>query len=96
MVCWIPHIVTESVGNNEFLKRFKNFNITSTVQDIYEFVAADNKNTHKFQEKVWEEANFFFEQKLVNEDENTTSDENEPMDVDTISQKLQASKTLDI
>ena len=38
---------------------------------------------------------FFEEQRLVNEDENITSDEDEPMDVDNISQTLQAGKTLD-
>ena len=37
----------------------------------------------------------FEEQQLVNEDENITSNEDEPMDVDAISQTLQASKTLD-
>ena len=37
----------------------------------------------------------FEEQQLLNGDENITSDEDEPMDFDTISQKLQASKSLD-
>ena len=42
------------------------------------------------------EANLFFEeQQLVNEDENLTSDEDEPMVVDTISQTLQVNNILD-
>ena len=48
-----------------------------------------------FQEEIYVEANFFEEQKIVNEDENIASDEDEPMYVDTISQTLQANKTLD-
>ena len=49
-----------------------------------------------FQEEILEETNHFFEkQQVVNENENMTSDEDEPMDVDTIIETLQASKTLD-
>ena len=40
--------VTETFDNNKLLKLFKNFNITATEQDIYEFVANDNKSTHAF------------------------------------------------
>ena len=42
-----------------------------------------------------EEANRFFkEQQTVNEDDNITSDEVEPMDIDTPSKRLQASNIL--
>ena len=44
--------------------------------------------------KRYQKKTFFEEQGLVNEDENITSDEDETMDVDTISQMLQASKAL--
>ena len=37
----------------------------------------------------------FYQQQTVNEDENITSDEDEPMDADTTSQRLQASNILD-
>ena len=46
--CGMPHVVTETVENNELLKRFKNFNITyiiSTLHDLDEFVAIDNEST---------------------------------------------------
>ena len=32
VICGMPHAVTETVKNNEILKRFKNFNITATEQ----------------------------------------------------------------
>ena len=35
---------------------------------------------------------FFEEKQAVNQDENITSDEDEPIDVDTTSQKLQATR----
>ena len=38
---------------------------------------------------------FFDEQQSVNQDKNITTDEDEPMDVDTISQRLQASNIFD-
>ena len=38
---------------------------------------------------------FIEEQQTVNQDENITLDEDEPMDVDTTSQRLQADNTLD-
>ena len=92
----MSHVVTETVENNEFLKRFKNFNITSTEQDIDELVAIYNESTHVFHEEILERSKLFFEEQyLVSEYENITSDENEPMDVDTISQMLQAKKKLD-
>ena len=73
------------------MKRFKNFKITATEQDIDEFVAIDDENSNVFQENILEKANRFFEeQQSVNEDENITSDEVESMDVDTTSQMLQA------
>ena len=77
--------VTEIFDNKEFLKLFKNFNITATKQDINECVAIDDKSSHLFQEEILEEANFV-EQQAVNKDENITSDEYELMDVDTASQ----------
>ena len=83
----MPYVVTENAENNEFLKRYQNLNITE--QDIGEFVAIDNESLHVFYEEIFEEANFYFEeQQLVNEDENITL--NEPMDGVTISQTLQA------
>ena len=96
VVCGMSHVVTETVENNEFLKRFKNFNITSTEQDIDELVAIYNESTHVFHEEILERSKLFFEEQyLVSEYENITSDENEPMDVDTISQRLQAINILD-
>ena len=80
---WNPHVVKDTVENNEFLKRFKNVN--SHRADIGEFVAIDYESTHVFQAEILVEANIFFEdQQAVNKDENITSDE--PMDVDTPSQ----------
>ena len=55
----MPHVVTETVENNEFLKRFKNFDIIAIKKDNDEFVAVANEITHVFQEKVFEEANPF-------------------------------------
>ena len=46
---WNATFVTETVENNKLLKRFKNFYITATEQDIDEFIAIDNENTHVFQ-----------------------------------------------
>ena len=51
-----------TVENNEFLKRFKNLNITATQQDIVEFVALDNESSHVLQEDILEEANVFCEE----------------------------------
>ena len=88
----LPHVVTETVENNEIFKCFKNFNITATEQDIDELVTIDNESPHVFHEEILKESNFFFEeQQLVNEDENIASDEG---DVDTVSQTSQANKTL--
>ena len=42
----MPHVVTETVKNNEFLKRFKNFYITATDQDTDEFVVIDNESPY--------------------------------------------------
>ena len=50
----MPHVITETVENNEFLKRFKNF---YTEQDID--VAIDNENPHLFHEDILKEANLF-------------------------------------
>ena len=48
------------------------------------------------QEEILEEANHCFEeQQAVTEDENITSDANDPMDVDTISERLEASNIID-
>ena len=81
----MSHVATETVENNEILKHFKNLNFTATKQDIDEFIAIDNESTHVFQEEILEEVNlFFWEQQLVNDDENITPDEDEPMNVDTI------------
>ena len=65
MVCAMPHVVTETVENNEFLKCFKNFNShraisIATKQDIDEFVDIDNQSTHVFHENILKEANFFW------------------------------------
>ena len=88
--------VTETFDNNEFLKPFKNFNITATEQNINECVAIDDENSHLFQEEILEEANLFCgEQQIANQDENIISDEYDPMDVDTTSQRLQARNILD-
>ena len=59
VLCRISHVVTETVENNKFLKRFKNFNITATGQDIDEFVDIDNEIIHMFQKEVLEEAKLF-------------------------------------
>ena len=59
VVYGIPYDVTETVENNEFLKRFENLNITAAEQDIDEFVAIDNDGTHVLQEEILEEANLF-------------------------------------
>ena len=56
----MPHVVTETVENNEFLKRFKYVNIKVTEQDIDEFVAIDNESPHVFEEEMLEEASLFF------------------------------------
>ena len=48
-------LTTMSFGN--FLK---NINITAREQDIDEFVAIDDENSHVFQEEILEEANSFF------------------------------------
>ena len=77
--------VTETFDNNEFLKLFKNFNITATEQDVNEFVAIDDECSHLFQEEILEEANLFLEEQQAVNDENITWDEDEPMDVDTTS-----------
>ena len=69
----MTHVVTDTVENNELLKRFRNFNITGTAQDIDYFVAMDNESTHVFHEVILEEANLFFEeQHLVNKYESVT------------------------
>ena len=60
LVCGMPHVITETVENNELLKRFINLNITATEQDINEFGAIDNESSHGFQEEILEEASFFF------------------------------------
>ena len=54
VVCGIrmPHVVTETVENNEYFKRFKNFNITATEQDINKFVAIDDESSHLFQGEI--------------------------------------------
>ena len=44
----MSNVLTETVEKNKFLKCFKHFNITATKQDIDEFVAIDNENTHVF------------------------------------------------
>ena len=55
----MPNDVTETDKNNEFLKRFKNFNITTTEQDINKYVVIDNESTRMFREEILEAANFF-------------------------------------
>ena len=92
----LDNAVTETFDNDKFLKLFKNINITATEQDIDEFVTIDDESSHVFQEEILEEANRFFEeQQTVNEDENITSDEDEPVAVGITSQRLQASNILD-
>ena len=56
----LDSVVTETSDKNKCLKRFKNFNITATEQDINEFVAIDNESSHMFQEKILEKAKFVF------------------------------------
>ena len=51
--------VTDTFGNNEFLKPFKKFNIAATEQDINEIVVIDDKSSHLFQEEILEEVNLF-------------------------------------
>ena len=53
--------VPEIFDNKDFLKLFKNFNITATEQDTNEFVAIDDESSHLFQGEILEEVNFFFE-----------------------------------
>ena len=54
----MPQVITEKVENNEFLKRFMNFNSIATEQDSDEFVAIDHKSSHVFQKEILE-ANIF-------------------------------------
>ena len=51
---------TETFDNNEYLKLFKNFNITATEQVIDEFVVIDDGSSHMFQDEILEEASLFF------------------------------------
>ena len=75
--------------NYECSKIFKDFNITATKQDI-------DGSIHVVQEDIIEETNQFSEKEgVVNEDENTTPYKDDPMNVDTTSQKLQSSNILD-
>ena len=60
MIISLNSAVTEIFDNNEFIKLFKNFNITAAEQDIDKFVAIDDKSSHVFQKEVLEEANLFF------------------------------------
>ena len=53
--------VTETFDNNEFLKLFKNFNITTTEQGVNEFAAIDDESSHLFQEEILEEVKLFFQ-----------------------------------
>ena len=82
-------MLSRDCKNNDFLKRFKNLNITAT-KHIDEFVANDNENIHMFQEEILDEANLFWR----NEDKNITSDEDESNGVGIICQTLQARKLL--
>ena len=64
--------------------------------DNNEFLKLFKISTLQPRSKVVEEAKpFFFKQQALNEDENIKSDKDEPMDVDTTSQRLQASNILD-
>ena len=63
----LDSVVTENFDNNEFLKLFKNFNITDTQQDIDKFVANVDESCHVFQEEILAEPNHVFEeQQAVN------------------------------
>ena len=44
--------VAETIVNNEFSKHFNNFNITTTKQDIDEFVAIVDQCSRVVQEKI--------------------------------------------
>ena len=58
------------------------------------FVAINDENSHLFLEEILKEADFFFEkQQAVNQDENIPSNEDEPMYVDTTSQRFQVINT---
>ena len=59
VVCGIPHVVTDTDENNDFLNSFNNLNITATEQDIDEFVAIGNESTHVFQKEILQKANLF-------------------------------------
>ena len=56
----LDNVVTETFDNNEFIKLFKNFNITATEQGIDEFVIIDDESRHVFQENVLEEKETVF------------------------------------
>ena len=88
--------ITETFNNKEFLKLYKIFYITATEQDINQFVAIDYESSHLLHEEILQEEKLLFEEtQAVNEDENITSDNNDPMDVDATSQRLQSNSTLD-
>ena len=86
--------VTETFDNNDFLKLFKKFTITATKQDMNEFQPLMMKAVICFKKIYQKQQTFFEEQRAVNEDENITSDADEPMGVDTISQSLKACNIL--
>ena len=54
--------VTETFDNNEFLKLFKNFNITATELDVNEFVAIDDECSHVLRRDIKRIKPFFYEQ----------------------------------
>ena len=65
VVCGKPHVITETVEKNKFLKRFNNFIITVTQQDIDEFEAIDNESTVPRRD-IRRSKPFLQEQQLVN------------------------------
>ena len=56
--------VTETFDNKNFLKLYKNFNITATEQDVDEFIVIDDESSHVFQVVILEEANLFLKNSM--------------------------------
>ena len=52
--------ITETFDNKEFLKLFKNFNITATDHNNNELKSIDDESSNLFQEEILEEANRIF------------------------------------
>ena len=53
----LDNAVTETFDNNEFLKMFKNFNITAIYHDMDESLAIDYERSHVVQENILVEGN---------------------------------------